>query len=65
MTTEPKLIKYNKNPLSLFEEWFEKAKKTEINDPNAMNLATVSSDGRPTSRIVLLKSALLRVKDQL
>ena len=30
--------------------------KSEINDPNAMNLATISSDGKPSSRIVLLKS---------
>ena len=56
MSTEPNLINSNTNPLSLFEEWFEDAKKNEINDPNAMNLATVSSDGKPSSRIVLLKS---------
>ncbi len=56
MSTEPNLINSNTNPLSLFEEWFEEAKKSEINDPNAMNLATISSDGKPNSRIVLLKS---------
>ncbi len=56
MSTEPNLINSNTNPLSLFEEWFEYAKKSEINDPNAMNLATISSDGKPSSRIVLLKS---------
>ena len=56
MNTEPKLINSNTNPLILFEQWFEEAKKNEINDPNAMNLATVSSDGKPSSRIVLLKS---------
>ena len=56
MSTEPKLINSNTNPLSLFEEWFEDAKKNEINDPNAMNLATISTDGKPSSRIVLLKS---------
>tara|TARA_B100000575_G_scaffold283449_1_gene276312 strand:- start:2327 stop:2932 length:606 start_codon:yes stop_codon:yes gene_type:complete len=56
MSTEPNLINSNTNPLSLFEEWFEEAKKSEINDPNAMNLATISNDGKPSSRIVLLKS---------
>ena len=56
MSTEPNLINFNINPLSLFEEWFEDAKKSEINDPNAMNLATISADGKPSSRIVLLKS---------
>ena len=56
MSTESNLINSNTNPLLLFEEWFEEAKKNEINDPNAMNLATISSDGKPSSRIVLLKS---------
>ena len=56
MSTEPNLINSNKKPLALFEEWFEEAKKTEINDPNAMNLATISPNGKPSSRIVLLKS---------
>ncbi len=56
MSTESNLINTKINPISLFEEWFEDAKKSEINDPNAMNLATVSSDGKPSSRIVLLKS---------
>ncbi len=56
MSSEPNLINSNTNPLYLFEEWFEDAKKNEINDPNAMNLATISADGKPTSRIVLLKS---------
>ena len=56
MSTELNLINSNINPLSLFKEWFEDAKKSEINDPNAMNLATISADGKPSSRIVLLKS---------
>ncbi len=56
MTTEPNLINTNKSPFDLFQEWFEQAKKNEINDPNAMNLATISSNGKPNSRIVLLKS---------
>ncbi len=56
MTTEQNLIDSNKKPINLFEEWFEQAKKNEINDHNAMNLATISPDGKPNSRIVLLKS---------
>ena len=56
MSTERDLISSYKKPIELFKEWFEEAKKTEINDPNAMNLATISSDGKPNSRIVLLKS---------
>ena len=56
MLTDQKLINSNKKPIELFEEWFDEAKKSEFNDPNAMNLATISSDGKPNSRIVLLKS---------
>ncbi len=56
MSTEQNLINSKVNPLTLFTEWYEDAKKSEINDPNAMNLATVSNDGKPSSRIVLLKS---------
>ena len=56
MSTEAKLINCSEDPMSLFREWFEDAKKSELNDPNAMNLATISSDGKPNSRIVLLKS---------
>ena len=56
MLTDQKIINSNKKPIELFEEWFDEAKKSEFNDPNAMNLATISSDGKPNSRIVLLKS---------
>ena len=43
------------NPIDLFEEWFNEAKKTEINDPNALALATVGKNGFPSVRMVLLK----------
>ncbi len=56
MSTKPNLINSNQKPIDLFKDWFEEAKKSEINDPNAMNLATISLDGKPSSRIVLLKS---------
>lgn len=43
------------DPLALFVEWFELAKKKEPNDANAMALATVDADGLPNVRMVLLK----------
>ncbi len=43
------------NPIDLFGEWFNEAKKTEINDPNAFALATVGKSGEPSVRMVLLK----------
>ena len=43
------------DPFELFEEWFEVAKKKEINDPNALALGTASKDGAPSVRMVLLK----------
>jgi len=50
------LISLNEDPIELFTKWYEEAKKTEVNDPNAMNLSTISKDNKPRSRIVLLKS---------
>lgn len=43
------------DPFALFERWMEDAVAREINDPNAMTLATVDADGQPSARIVLLK----------
>ena len=43
------------DPIDQFTRWFEEALKAEVNEPNAMSLATVGDDGRPTSRIVLVK----------
>lgn len=43
------------NPFSLFEDWMAAALKSEINDPNAMALATVDEAGLPNVRMVLLK----------
>ena len=48
-------FKEHNNPIKLFEEWFNKAKKTEINDPNAFAVGTVNKNGFPTVRMVLLK----------
>ena len=44
------------NPFKLFEEWFNTAKKTEINDPNALALGTSDKEGNSSVRMVLLKS---------
>ena len=43
------------DPIDQFTRWFEEALKAEVNEPNAMSVATVGEDGRPTSRIVLVK----------
>lgn len=42
-------------PFALFALWFEQAQSHEPNDPNAMSLATVDTDGLPNVRMVLLK----------
>lgn len=42
-------------PFKLFAEWLEDATRSEINDPNAVALATVDADGLPDVRMVLLK----------
>ena len=44
-----------KEPLTIFRRWFEEAKKTEINDPDAIALATVDEEGMPNVRMVLLR----------
>ena len=56
MTEKTNLINIKKDPIILFNDWFEEAKQKEINDPNAMNLSTVSENLMPSSRIVLLKT---------
>jgi pyridoxamine 5'-phosphate oxidase len=43
------------NPVSQFEKWWNEALESAIIEPNAMTLATASSDGMPSARIVLLK----------
>ncbi|WP_406000214.1 pyridoxamine 5'-phosphate oxidase [Streptomyces sp. NBC_00829] len=42
-------------PYELFQRWFEEASSSELNDPNAMALATAGADGLPDVRMVLLK----------
>ncbi|MEC7817638.1 MAG: pyridoxamine 5'-phosphate oxidase [Pseudomonadota bacterium] len=43
------------DPFALFEEWFQQARESEPNDPNAMALATATPEGAPSVRMVLLK----------
>ena len=43
------------NPIDLFKKWFAAAEKSEINDPNALSVATSSKEGVPSVRMVLLK----------
>lgn len=43
------------NPETLFHQWFDEAERAEINDPNAMTVATVDTDGMPNARVCLLK----------
>jgi len=45
----------HQDPLQQFDKWFQEAVQANVLEPNAMNLATISEQGRPTSRIVLLK----------
>ena len=42
-------------PMAQFEAWLQQAIAAQVPEPNAMTLATVGSDGRPSTRIVLIK----------
>ena len=46
------------DPIQLFKNWLSEAEEKEIRDPNAMQLATVSKDGMPSVRTVLLKGII-------
>ena len=43
------------NPIVQFETWFQEALRSDLLEPNAMVLATASTDGMPSARVVLLK----------
>jgi pyridoxamine 5'-phosphate oxidase len=43
------------NPYAQFKLWFEQAVAADILEPNAMTIATVTAEGKPSARIVLLK----------
>ena len=42
-------------PLQQFQQWLEEAINAQVPEPNAMTLATVGSDLRPSTRVVLIK----------
>ncbi|MDX1669856.1 MAG: pyridoxamine 5'-phosphate oxidase [Limnobacter sp.] len=44
------------SPFDFFRLWFDQALKAELPEPNAMSLATIGLNGRPSSRIVLIKA---------
>ena len=43
------------DPFTLFQSWYDDAVKTEVNDPDAMAIASVDKDGMPSVRMVLLR----------
>jgi len=45
------------DPIALFRLWLEEAGASEVNDPEAMTLATVDGDGLPDARVLLCKGA--------
>lgn len=45
----------DRDPIKQFSKWFEEALAAKMPEPNAMSVATVGSNGRPSSRILLLK----------
>jgi pyridoxamine 5'-phosphate oxidase len=45
------------DPLAVFREWFDAAREAGVEVPEAMTLATADAEGRPSARMVLLKSA--------
>jgi pyridoxamine 5'-phosphate oxidase len=44
------------DPMQQFERWLEQAIAGQLPEPNAMTLATVGADGRPSTRVVLIKA---------
>ncbi len=49
------ILTMSANPIQQFETWFQEALHAQVAEPNAMCLATVNADHRPSARIVLLK----------
>lgn len=46
----------NSNPIVQFDLWMKEALNADIPEPHAMNVSTVSKEGKPSSRIVLLRN---------
>jgi pyridoxamine 5'-phosphate oxidase len=45
------------DPITRFQRWYDRARKSHIEQPDAMTLATADRRGRPSARMVLLKQA--------
>ena len=45
------------DPLAVFHDWFEEARAAGVDAPEVMTVATADADGRPSARMLLLKSA--------
>ena len=46
------------HPIQQFQNWFEEAVRSEVSEPNAFTLASSTSDGKPSARILLLKGII-------
>lgn len=51
-------VNCDSNPIEQFRRWMQEARTAQLKEPNAMTLATATTDGRPSGRIVLLKEVL-------
>lgn len=49
------ILDVDSNPLIQFSKWMNEALEADVNEPTAMNLATVNNQNKPSARIVLLK----------
>ena len=49
-------IDVDPNPVIQFQKWFDQACSANLPEPNAMTIATVDSEGKPSARVVLLKN---------
>jgi pyridoxamine 5'-phosphate oxidase len=56
LSEESPSVASEQEPFRLFQEWMDVASAKELNDPNAMAVATTATDGLPNVRMVLLKS---------
>ena len=52
---KPKRFREMNDPMALFDQWLCEARAAEVNDPEAMALATAGANGQPAVRMVLLK----------
>ncbi|MCP1660373.1 pyridoxamine 5'-phosphate oxidase [Neisseria perflava] len=48
-------VECDANPITQFEKWMNEAMHSAVNEPTAVNVAAVGEDGRPNSRVLLLK----------